>query len=94
MDDKDVAKVYETLLCSPCMNEMVKVDLKISRKTILLLSQVVAKGLDGKPGEGEHGISGLTDKDSSAELQGLVSGSLEKAGLTLLNSKLTEIHSR
>ncbi len=35
-----LSKVYETLLCSPGMNEAVKIDVKINRKTVLLLNSV------------------------------------------------------
>ncbi|MOA48519.1 hypothetical protein D3C78_1712700 [compost metagenome] len=94
MEDKDLRKVYETLLCSPGMNELVKVDLKITRKTILLLSQVVGKELNEKPGTGERDILGFADKESIAELQGLVAGSLEKASLIALTIKLQEIVSK
>ena len=39
MKNIEMAQLYETLLCSPGMKETVKVDLRISRKSILLLSQ-------------------------------------------------------
>jgi hypothetical protein len=43
---KDVlGTVYEILLCSPGMNDAVKTDLKISRKTILLLSSFIENGV-------------------------------------------------
>jgi len=37
----DVAKVYDTILGIPGMNEMVKIDMKISRKNVLLLHSVI-----------------------------------------------------
>ena len=40
-----MTQLYETLLCSPGMKETVKVDLRISKKSILLLSQIIKKGL-------------------------------------------------
>lgn len=46
-----LAQVYETLLCSPGMNEAVKVDVKINRKTVLLLSSVIENGLNKKDGQ-------------------------------------------
>ena len=33
----DVAKVFDTVLSIPGMNELVKIDLKISRKNVLLI---------------------------------------------------------
>jgi hypothetical protein len=37
----DVAKVYDTILSIPGMNEIVKIDLKITRKNVLLLNRVM-----------------------------------------------------
>jgi hypothetical protein len=87
MNEQDVTRVYETLLCSPGMNEPVKLDHKISRKTVLLMSQVLEKGLTARAGE-----PGIADPESIKELRELVSQSLEKAGLTALNAKLQDIH--
>ena len=36
---KDVAVVYETLLSSPGMSELIRVDLKVARKNILMLAK-------------------------------------------------------
>ncbi len=41
----DVAKVYDTILSMPGMNETVKIDLKISRRNVLLLNNVLERGL-------------------------------------------------
>jgi hypothetical protein len=41
-----LGKVYETLLCRPGMNEAVKIDVKVSRKSILLQSSVIENGLN------------------------------------------------
>ena len=41
----DVAKVYDTILSIPGMNEKVKIDLKITRKNALLLNRVIQRGL-------------------------------------------------
>jgi hypothetical protein len=46
-----LSKVYETLLCSPGMNEAVKVDVKVNRKMILLLSSVIENGLSKDAGQ-------------------------------------------
>ena len=37
----DVAKVYDTILSIPGMNETVKIDMGISRKNALLLNSVI-----------------------------------------------------
>ncbi len=47
----DVAKVYDTILSIPGMNETVKIDMKISRKNALLLSRLIERGLTLKQDE-------------------------------------------
>lgn len=44
----DVAQVFDTILSIPGMNELVKIDLKISRKNVLLLNHVIERGLLAK----------------------------------------------
>ena len=39
----DVAKVYDTILSIPGMNETVKIDLKISRRNGLLLNSIIER---------------------------------------------------
>lgn len=41
----EVAKVFDTVLSIPGMSENVKIDLKISRKNVLLLSHFIEQGL-------------------------------------------------
>jgi hypothetical protein len=41
----DVTNVYDTILSIPRMNDTVKIDLKISRKNVLLLHKVIERGL-------------------------------------------------
>jgi hypoxanthine-guanine phosphoribosyltransferase len=52
----DVAKVYDTILSIPGMNETVKIDLKISRKNVLLLNSIIERGLT---------VKGADDKSSN-----------------------------
>jgi hypothetical protein len=44
----DVAKVYDTIMSIPGMNETVKIDMRISRKNVLLLNSVIKRGLTAK----------------------------------------------
>jgi hypothetical protein len=85
---KDVlGTVYETLLCSPGMNEAVKVDLKISRKTVLMLGSVLERGLSSNDAD----VPGLIDvipKEMVEELRNIAGECLQKAGLTELSEKL------
>ena len=44
----DVAKIYETVLSIPGMNDNVKISFSISRKNVLLLSKIIERGLSVK----------------------------------------------
>ncbi len=83
-----MAQVYETLLCSPGMNEAVKVDVKINRKTVLLLNSVIERGLNAKDGEQSQGLLELIPKETVEELKQFSDECLKKAGLTELSEKM------
>ncbi len=83
MEEKEMVRVYETLLITPGMNDVVKLDLRISRKLVLLLSQVVEKGIRIE----DTGLNAV-DKEASKELLQVVDECLTKAGLTRLVEKL------
>ncbi|WP_413998105.1 hypothetical protein ACMDB5_09930 [Flavobacterium sp. W1B] len=84
----DVAKVFDTILSIPGMNELVKIDLKISRKNVLLLNHVIERGLSAK--EDEKGSSLLTSipEENLQELKLVGEECLQKAGLIELSEKL------
>lgn len=86
MASSSLETIYETLLAVPGMHDTVKIDLKIPRKTVLLLTEVITRGMEQKsePGKATIRIS----KESEEELKTIISESLEKAGLTILSSKL------
>lgn len=85
----DVALVYDTLLASPGMNETVKINLSVSRKTVLLLTRCIEKGLQSlQANEPGSTFPEFARKESLSELEGIVTESLQKAGLTELNEKL------
>ena len=88
MTTNDVARVYETILSIPGMNEMVKIDLRISRKNVLLLNQVIERGLSEKDDDKTAGLLGNVPKESLDELRLLADDCLQKAGLTELSEKL------
>ncbi|WP_406843485.1 hypothetical protein [Flavobacterium soyae] len=82
----EVTKVYDTVLSTPGMSELVKIDLKISRKNVLLLSHVISKGLDPKT-EDSGLLAGISEQGIS-DLKNLSEECLQKAGLVELNQKL------
>jgi len=85
----EVSKVYDTVLSIPGMSEVVKIDLKISRKNVLLLSHVIGKGLDLK--EEDSGLLASISEEGLSELKNLSDECLQKAGLVELNQKLTTL---
>lgn len=82
-----LSKVYETLLCSPGMNEAVKIDVKIERKTVLLLSSVIDSAL-AKDGINAQELLKLVPADEAEELRKFSEECLKKAGLSELNEKM------
>ncbi|MBC5836703.1 hypothetical protein [Flavobacterium muglaense] len=85
----DVAKVFDTVLSSPGMSELVKIDLKISRKNVLLLNHVIMRGLTLE--NDDSGLLGSLSKDDLSELRNLSEECLQKAGLVELNQKLATL---
>lgn len=84
----DVAKVYDTILSIPGMNEVVKIDLRISRKNVLLLNQVIERGLSAKGDDTSPILLGNVPEESLLELKNLSEECLQKAGLIELSEKL------
>ncbi len=87
----DVAKVFDTILSTPGMNEMVKIDLKISRKNVLLLNHVIERGLSGKEDDKSLSLLGNVPQESVQELRVLADECLQKAGLIELREKLNTL---
>jgi len=81
--------VYETLLCSPGMNEPVKLDFKLSRKGILLLNSVIESGL-GNGADSQELLSFIPAEDAD-ELRSFTDECLKKAGLKDLNEKMKSL---
>lgn len=82
----DVSKVYDTVLSIPGMSELVKIDLKISRKNVLLLSHLISSGLELNGDD--SGLLSNVSKEELNELKNLSEDCLQKAGLVELNQKL------
>jgi hypothetical protein len=84
----DVAKVYDTILSIPGMNETVKIDLKMSRKNVLLLNSVIERGLTAKDDDKSSNLLNNVPEESLKELRAMASDCLMKAGLIELSEKL------
>jgi hypothetical protein len=89
MTTNDVAAMYDALLSVPGMNVMVKIDLKISCKQVLLLSQAIRQGLS-KEGMVKELLSVLP-KETGTEATAIADDFLQKAGLSELYGKLMKM---
>jgi len=89
LQKNDVARIYDTVLCIPGMNENVKVNLQTSRKNLLLLNKVIERGLNGKePDDKAVSILDIIPKESLQELGAIAAELLNKSGLSEMNEKL------
>lgn len=85
----EVAKIYETLLSIPGMNDTVKIPLNISRKNVLMLCMVIERGLTIKEQDDKAlTLPEIVTKEMLQELQSLPGELLGKAGLTEMHKKL------
>lgn len=87
----EVAQVFDTILSSPGMSETVKIDMRVSRRNILLLHHVIEKGLSAKDAEGGFPILANTDEGTVQELKSFSRDCLDKAGLVELSEKLMQL---
>lgn len=84
----DVAKVYDTILSIPGMSETVKIDMKMTRKNVLLLHSVLKRGLMAKDDDKSSALLESIPKEALEELHVIADDYLTKAGLTELSEKL------
>jgi hypothetical protein len=85
----DLAKLYETLLTIPGMNNRVKIDFKIPMRSALLLSKIIERGLSGKDVDDTSlQIIDMLSPEIANELSEIPKEILEKAGLVEMNEKL------
>ena len=90
----DITQVYDTILSIPGMNDTVKIDLKISRKNVLLLTRVIERGLAVKQDDKSSNILDIVPKEILQEFTLLADDCLRKAGLTDLSDKLKTLNSK
>ncbi|MGF7082798.1 hypothetical protein [Mucilaginibacter sp. UYCu711] len=82
--------VYDTLLCSPGMSEAVKIDVKIMRKTVLLMSSIVESCLKAE-GETTNELLKFVPKEDTEQLRLFCEECLNKAGLAVLSEKIKSL---
>ncbi len=87
LSEKEVSLLYETLLSAPGMHEMVKMDLRMPRKNVLLLAKIIEEGLQLKR-EQVEGLVRAAGTGSLEELQRIAGELLQKAGLADMHEKL------
>lgn len=93
MTGNEMTKLYDTLLSVPGMNENVRLNQAISRKQLLLLSQVLEEGL-AAAAKDKGSVLSFFPPEAGSELQVIIGDCLDKAGLSGLNGKLKEFSAR
>lgn len=93
MTNEEVGRVFETMLSIPGMNENVKIDLKVSRKQVLLLALTIEKGLNGEE-DGFINLMRSASKETANEISSIAEDCLQKAGLTDLVAKLKALKAK
>ncbi|WP_374175291.1 hypothetical protein [Flavobacterium tructae] len=88
MTTNDVVQVLDTVLSIPGMNEGVKIDLKLSRKNVLLLNHVIERGLSAKDNTKSSILLASISEENLQELKLFGDECLQKAGLIELSEKL------
>lgn len=91
MTTNDVAKVFDTIFSIPGMNETVKIDLKISRKNVLLLNHVIERGLNAKGDDKSSLFLTSIPPENLQELKQFGDEFLQKAGLIEFSEKLSTL---
>jgi len=86
-----IAKVFDTVLSIPGMNDNVKIQLSIPRKNVLLLSKVIERGISFKDFNEENSIIDIASKETFDELREVANELLTKAGLMEMNEKLNAL---
>jgi len=89
MEMKEMKLVYDTLLTAPGMEETIKLDARLSRRMILMLTQVIGNGLESK--SQRSGILSVLSEAETKELETLAVTFLEKGGLVQLNKNLQQL---
>jgi hypothetical protein len=71
LNKTDLAKVYDTVLSIPGMNEAIKIELRIPRKNVLLLSKVIERELSKEGEDNRAGVLDIVSLETLSELSSL-----------------------
>ena len=94
MTTNDVARIYDTILSIPGMSEMVKIEVKVSRKNVLLLHSVIERGLTSKEDDKSYALLESIPQETLQELHMVADNFLNRAGLSELSEKLNAFNKK
>lgn len=86
--NKEKAKVFETILSSPGMNQSCKISFKISRQNVLLLCRLIEGGVLSPTSRFDDEILNVVAEKSTSEFKIIYEEILKKADLTDFYEKL------
>ncbi|MCF2502196.1 hypothetical protein L0663_02310 [Dyadobacter sp. CY107] len=91
MNAKELTSVYDTIMSISGMNDQIKIDLKISRRNVLLLTQAIKRALSFPGVEDNPDLIEIASNESKEELLALSADCLQKSGLVELNKRLAKL---
>lgn len=91
LSEKELDLLYQTLLSAPGMGDVVKLDIRMPRKSVLLLSKVIEKGLDTASDAPGDALVTAAGANSLEGIQQLTIELLQKAGLSEMHEKLQSL---
>lgn len=74
-------KIFETILCSPGMQENCKIVLNPSRQIVLALAKLIESGIENREGKEREEIISFLPEDSMNDLKLIAEELLKKSGL-------------
>ena len=81
----------DAILSTPGMNDQVKIDLKMSRRNVLLFNHLIKKGISEEQGENRSEFMLSMGAENLEEINAMAEECLSKAGLVETHEKLSNI---
>jgi len=85
------AMAFDAILSTPGMNDLVKIDLKMTRRDVLLLKHVLQRGINPEEGELSPVFLASIGKEALDVLETIGVECLEKAGLVDTDMKVLKM---